>query len=130
MKRRSLRRLGPLLGLVLFVMALWFVHTALARYRYRDIVRDLKGTASIRVWIAVGLTVLNYVVLTLYDVLAFRYIGQALAYPKIALGSFLGYVFSLNVGLSALGRAQRDTGCTHHGAFPPWRQPGWWFFAA
>ena len=56
-----------------------------------------------RIGLAVLFTVLSYSVLTLYDSLAFRYIHRPMPYRKIAFGSFLGYVFSHNIGLSVVG---------------------------
>jgi hypothetical protein len=45
------------------------------------------------------LTVLNYLVLTGSDALALRYIRHPLAYHRIAVASFIGYVFSNNATL-------------------------------
>jgi len=42
-------------------------------------------------------------VLTGYDALGFRWIGNPLAYPRVALASFVAFVFSHNIGLSFLG---------------------------
>jgi hypothetical protein len=49
------------------------------------------------------LTGAGYLALTGYDLLAFRWIGRRLALRRIALASFIAYVFSHNVGLSFLG---------------------------
>ncbi len=38
-------------------------------------------------------------------ILTFRYIRNELAYPRIAIASFIGYVFSHNIHLSFLGGA-------------------------
>jgi len=43
--------------------------------------------------------------IALVYILTFRYIRNELAYPRIALASFIGYVFSHNIHLSLLGGA-------------------------
>ena len=70
---------------------------------YRQILDQVRMVGTDRISLAVLFTVLSYSVLTLYDSLAFRYIRRRMPYYKIAFGSFLGYVFSHNVGLSVVG---------------------------
>ena len=41
MKALFARYAGPLIGLILFVVALWVLHHALAKYHYREIVAAL-----------------------------------------------------------------------------------------
>jgi len=67
------------------------------------VVGHLKAIPAGRVGIALSLTVLSYLALTGYDMLAFRWIGRQLALRRIALASFVAYVFSHNVGLSFFG---------------------------
>lgn len=45
---------------------------------------------------AAVLTISDYLVLTVYDILALRYIQRPLEYRRIAMASFIGYVFSHN----------------------------------
>ncbi|MFA6135272.1 MAG: phosphatidylglycerol lysyltransferase domain-containing protein [Phycisphaerae bacterium] len=103
MKLKLRHSIGPVFGLILFVLALLLLQKTLHHYRYRDIVRSLGDISSFQVAMAVLLTCLSYLVLTLYDTLAFKTIEHPLAYHRIALGSFLGYVFSHNAGLSVVG---------------------------
>ena len=105
MKRRVLHRLGPLLGLLLFAVALWVLHHELREYHYHDIVRHLAEIPAPRLLLAFALTNLSYLILTGYDTLALRYIQHPLAYAKIALASFIGYAFSNNIGLSMIAGA-------------------------
>ena len=58
-----------------------------------------------RLALALLLTALNYLVLTGHDALAFRYLRYPLSYGKIAFASFLGYVFSHNIGFALLSSA-------------------------
>jgi phosphatidylglycerol lysyltransferase len=102
MEKKFLRSLGPLLGLSLFTVALWVVHHELEEYHYHDIVNQLRSLASGQVLTASSLTVLNYFIMTGYDLLALRYINYHLAFRRIAAASFIGYAFSNSIGLSML----------------------------
>jgi phosphatidylglycerol lysyltransferase len=96
-------RLQALIALVLFGAALYVLRRELAHYHYADLVAAIRAIGAHRLALAVALTAINYVALTGYDAWALRVIGQYLAYPRIALASFVAYVFSHNVGLSFLG---------------------------
>src|SRR5437016_2555968 len=99
MTSRARRALAPLLGVLVFVGALFALHYALRHYRYHDIVRELHQLPRARVLAALGLTLLNYFVLTGYDTVGLKYLKKTeLPYPRIALASFVGYSFSQNFG--------------------------------
>jgi phosphatidylglycerol lysyltransferase len=105
LKRTALKSLVPLLGLVLFSMALWVLHRELARYRLHDVLRELAAIPATSLWLAVLLTVSNYVVMTGYDAIALRYIRHRLPYRKIFFTSFVGYAFSQNIGMAFVSGA-------------------------
>jgi len=96
-------RLQALVAFVLFGAALWVLRRELVHYRYADLVAAVRDIGGTRLALAGALTAVNYLALTGYDAWALRVIGQRLAYPRIALASFVAYVFSHNVGLSFLG---------------------------
>ncbi len=100
--RKIVKIVGPLLGFALFLLALWALHHELVGYRYHDLLARVRTVPAFRLFGALLLTVLNYLVLTGYDSLAFRYVGHTLNYGKIAFASFIGYAFSNNIGLSML----------------------------
>ncbi len=105
MKKKTGHTLGALLGLLLFAAAILVLHRELAAYHLHDIIRYLEEIPAGRLYPALGLTLLNYAVMTGYDSLALRYIRHPLSYGKIALASFTGYAFSNNVGLSMIAGA-------------------------
>lgn len=102
MEKKLLRNLGPFLGLSLFTAALWVIHRELEGYHYHDIVNQLRLLPPLQVLTASFLTVLNYFIMTGYDLLALRYINLHLAFRRIAEASFIGYAFSNSIGLSML----------------------------
>ena len=103
MKERLLAAAGPLLGLALFGLALAILRHELDTYHYHDVLQHLRSIPRGSVALSFGLTAAGYLSLTGYDALAFRWINHPLGYPRIALASFVAYVFSHNVGLSFFG---------------------------
>jgi len=105
MKQKFIHSLSPLFGLFLFLIALWILHHELQEYHYHDIIRQVEEIPTWRLSLALLLTVLNYLVLTGHDALAFRYLRYPLSYGKIALASFLAYAFGHNLGLTLFSSA-------------------------
>jgi phosphatidylglycerol lysyltransferase len=58
-----------------------------------------------RLLAAISLTGLNYAALTLYDFIAFAYIGKTLSRWRVAAASFLAYAVANNVGFAMLSGA-------------------------
>ncbi len=85
------------MGVCLFIFALAVIHHRLKEYRFSDIAAQIHQTSFVSLFLAVLLTILDYFVLTFYDTLALVYIRHPLKYSRIALASFVGYVFSHNL---------------------------------
>jgi len=97
MRRRLVHTLGSVFGLIIFSGALWVLYHELQAYHLEDIAGHLRGFPGPRFFSALGLTILNYLIMTAYDSLALRYIQHPLFYGKTALASFIGYAFSNNI---------------------------------
>ena len=102
MKTRFVRFVGPLVGLVLFMGALWILHRALTEYHYQDVVAYLRKIPTSQLAAALLATALSYLVATGYDWLALRYIRRPLPWSKVGFAAFLSYAFSNSVGFSLL----------------------------
>ena len=103
MRRNPIRGLAPLISLASLGLVSWVLNEQLHGHNYAAIRRSLAAIPSAKVFIAVVLTTLSYAVVTGYDRLALRYLGRTLPYAQTALASFLGLVFSRNIGLALLG---------------------------
>lgn len=103
MKERWLAAIAPIVGLSLFAATIAILHRELAAYHLADVIGHLQAIPVRQLAAALLFTFAGYLALTGYDLLAFRWIGRALALRRIALASFVAYVFSHNVGLSILG---------------------------
>jgi len=102
MKSKRIHNLGSLLGVVLFCSALWVLHHELKPFGFHDILRTFQGIPSKQILYAMMITALSYLVMSGYDILALKYIGQPLSLAKIALTSFVSYAFSNNMGLGMI----------------------------
>jgi phosphatidylglycerol lysyltransferase len=102
MKKWLIRNGKPFLGASLLLAALLVLRHELKEYHYHDILRSLEAMPGRSLLLALGLTVLNYFVLTGYDTLALRYIRYPMQYRRIALASFVGYAFSNNMGMAMI----------------------------
>jgi phosphatidylglycerol lysyltransferase len=100
--RQRLDRLAPLLGLALFGAALWLLSRELHDFRLTDVRTYLRQLPPWRVAVALGLTALNYSVLTGYDALALHYVREKLPYRRTALVSFISYAMSMVLGHAVL----------------------------
>ncbi len=86
---RTLRNAGPVVGVVLFGLALWKLQGSLSGHRYRDYVAaavDLPVSALV---LSLAFTATGYAVLVGYDLLAVRYIGRPVGWRGIVAASFI-----------------------------------------
>ena len=96
---------GPVLSVTLFGVAAWLLHHELRTFHFHELAGTIKSISSGRILAATGFTILSYLVMTGYDLLALRYVDHPLPYRKTGLASFIGYAFSNNIGMSMLSGA-------------------------
>ena len=101
-----LRRAAPAaIGLALFFAALEVLRTELRQVTWVTLSRDVVSIPPLRLAVALALTVVNYALLTGYDLLAFVYIGRQVARTRVAVASFVAYAVANNVGFAMLSGA-------------------------
>src|SRR5678815_1053802 len=105
MRERLYRVLPPLIGLIVFVVALEVLRRELHAVSWRALVADVAATPVTRLAAAILLTALNYIVLTGYDLIAFACIRKQLSRSKIVFTSLLAYAIANNVGFAMLSGA-------------------------
>ncbi len=91
-----LKRFAPLISLLLLTAALVFIWHEIEHIEYAQIRSALHRVPLSSILIAVGLTILNYLVLIGYDYLAVRSIGKPVPLRFIAVASFVGFSTSYN----------------------------------
>ena len=95
-------RLSPLVGLLLFAAALWVLNREVRHLSLHGLSEAIRSLPPRAVALAALFTVLNYVILTGYDQLAFLYIRRPIARWQVAMASFVGYAIANNVGFALL----------------------------
>src|SRR5262245_39825751 len=105
MSDRLRRWIPAVLSLALFVVALEVLRIELRTLTWHALMADVVQTPPSRLALAAFLTILNYLVLTGYDFLAFASIGKALPRARIAIASLLAYAIANNVGFAMLSGA-------------------------
>ncbi len=103
----SLRRLSPLVAVVVFAVACWLLRRELAQYDFHEIRAALLATPWTQVLSAVALTALNYVVLACYEGLALRGAGCRLPPGKVGTAALVGFATSFNFGPALAGTSIR-----------------------
>ena len=106
MRYRLLKHIGSVIGLCLFGAAVLVIHHELRGYHLHHIVDQIVQIPGKDLAGAVVMTILNYLLLTGVDALGLWYVGHPLAYHRLALASFIGYVFSNNVTVIGGGAAR------------------------
>ena len=99
-KYRTAVSLAGVLGLA--ALGFFALHHLLLEVHPRDVRRAFHALGTAQIIAAILLTIVSYLLLTLYDVLALRIIGKPLPYRTAALASFTSYTLSHNLGLSLL----------------------------
>ena len=95
-------RLSPLIGLLLFAAALWVLTREIRHLSIHSVTDAIRGLPPSAILAALGFTVLNYVILTGYDQLAFIYIRRPIPKWQMSMASFVGYAIANNVGFALL----------------------------
>ena len=91
-----------IIGFILFSLSVWTISKELRQYQPRQILESLTAIPAQSLLIAVGLTMLNYLMLTGYDTLAVRLVRHSLTYRQTALVAVISYAISNSVGFALL----------------------------
>lgn len=105
MPERLRHAIPALIGLALFLGSLEVLRHELSATSWPAIRAGVSGTPTTQIVTGLGLTALNYLVLTVYDFLAFASIDRRIAAWRIGVTSFLAYAIANNVGFAMLSGA-------------------------
>lgn len=101
-----LRRHGPaVFGVALLVGAVYVVQKEFRHLSAADIRTAMAALPVSALWMAAGLTVVAYLVLTIYDKLGAVYAGRHVSWPRTMVASFCGYSLAHNLGFAAVSGA-------------------------
>ncbi len=100
--KTALKRITPFISIVFFGLALWFLDHELRQYDLSEVTQQLSLIPNSYILFSVILSFLSYLVLTAYDGLGVKYIGEDLSSGRIIRAGFIGYAFSHNIGLALI----------------------------
>ena len=99
------RALPVVVGVVVLLIVVAALRLELRTISWTELAADVVRMPRRRLAEAIGLTVLNYAVLTGYDVLAFVYLGKRLPRWRVMTTAFLAYAVSNTVSFAMLSGA-------------------------
>ena len=96
------RRLLPLIGLTLFVLAIHVLQNEIQQFSWDTFKGHVLLIPNHQLLLALAVTVTGYLILPFYDKLALVHFGIRLPWRRVAKASFLGFAFSHNITPSLL----------------------------
>ena len=87
---------------MVFSVALWILHREISHLKPDAIIAHARSIPWASLLKAAAFTTCGYLVLTGYDTLGMRYIGQSLSYRHTARTAFMAFAVAHNVGIAAL----------------------------
>lgn len=114
-RRVSLKSLRPWIVAAVLALAALLVYDALRPYSAEEIVESVRAITPGQIAVGLVFTAASFIALSLSDTLAVRYAGSSLAYPRIALVSFI----SVSIG-HVLGFAVLSSGALRHRFYTRW----------
>lgn len=97
-----LKKLLPFLGIAICLVGIAVITHLLREHSIHDVIRYLRSIPLHLSLSALALTFLSYLVLTTYDLLAFRFLGRDLSHLKIIFVALIAFAFGNNIGMSSL----------------------------
>ncbi len=93
------------IGLCLLAAAVWVVKEKFGNLRLSEIKGAMDAFPMRSIVLAGMWTVLAYIILTFYDLLATRYVKHPVSYPRVALAACCAYTFAHNLGFATVSGA-------------------------
>lgn len=100
--KATLKKITPFISIVFFGLALWFLDHELRQHDMGEVLQQLRQIPNMYIVLSVILSFLSYLLLTVYDGLGVKYIGEKLSPGKIIRAGFIGYAFSHNIGFALI----------------------------
>lgn len=98
-------RLVTVIGVGIFLLVLFLLYQEFKGFRFRDAWDSLHAISTDRVLLAIGLTAVDYILLTCYDLAALHYLRRPLRWWQAAAGAGCGFAVGNSVGHNLLAGA-------------------------
>ena len=100
--RRLQTFIGPVVTVVVFIVAMFVLRHSIHEIALADVLDQWRLLPPASLLTAAALTAANYLLLTLYDVLALRYVGMPLPYRRVAPISISAFAIGHSLGIPSL----------------------------
>lgn len=88
--------------LTIFLVAIFFIHKELKKYNLHDLKSSIEAIPFWAITLIIFFVCLDYLILTCFDVLAFKNENYSLPRKNISFVSFISFAFANSIGLSGL----------------------------
>jgi len=116
--KRTFKKLISYAGVFFFILAAGMLYWQLHSYSLMDIARALWNIPFINLVFASVASLAGYIVLSLYDCLALKYVGKSVSWWKWMLAGMLGFAISNNAGHAIV-----SGGAIRYRLYTRWRVP-------
>ncbi len=99
---RLTRWIYPTVGFILLVFSLYILQQELGRYNLDDILHSLTLISDRQLFSALSFAFLGYLVISSYDLIAFRHLNHYLDKKRILFATFVTYAVSNTTGFTLL----------------------------
>lgn len=99
---RLTRWLYPSLGFLLLTFSLYILNQELGKYKLADIIKSLTLISDRQLLLAIGFTILGYLVISSYDLIAFVHLQYKLNIKRILFTTFITYAISNTTGFNLI----------------------------
>ena len=117
--KKFIRRIISHIGIIFLALAGFIIYNQLKEYSLNEVILQITSIPWQHVMIACFTCVCGYVVLSVYDFFALRYIGKKLPWWKWMLAGSLGFAISNNAGNAAI-----SGGAIRYRLYTRWRIRG------
>jgi uncharacterized membrane protein YbhN (UPF0104 family) len=97
---KTTNRLTLAIALTMFGAALFVLYRELANIRLAEVVDGVVAMPKMRLFGAVALTAVSYLLLTGYDFLALNYARRLLRFPQVLFASFVAFALTNSLGFA------------------------------
>lgn len=88
--------------LTIFLVAIFFIHKELKKYNLHDLKSSIEAIPFWSITLIIFFVCLDYLILTCFDILAFKNENYSLPKKNIGFVSFVSFAFANSIGLSGL----------------------------
>ena len=95
---KTLHKITPLISVCLLIAAGWFLYKETQKTTLEAVIEQIRAIPARSVVMALILVIVNYAVLSMFDTLAFFYIGHPMPFRRTLLMGFICHAFGNSIG--------------------------------